>query len=106
VHVRDVARANVLALASPEPVPGTFNVATGDPRTVLDLAEALSAAGGGPPPSVVGGHRIGDVRHVFAATDRAAAVLGFRAEIDFDSGMAELAGVGSQAAVVSPVHER
>ena len=44
VHVRDVARANVLALTAPEPVPGAFNVASGTPRTVLDMARALAAA--------------------------------------------------------------
>ena len=44
VHVRDVARANVLALTAPEPVPGAFNVASGTPRTVLDMAQALARA--------------------------------------------------------------
>ena len=48
VHVRDVARANVLALTAPEPVPGAFNVASGTPRTVLDMARALARAFGGP----------------------------------------------------------
>ena len=43
VHVRDVARANLLALTAPEPVAGAFNVASGTPRTVLDLAHALAA---------------------------------------------------------------
>ncbi len=42
VHVRDVARANLLALT--EPVTGTFNVASGTPRTVLDMARALTRA--------------------------------------------------------------
>ncbi len=38
VHVRDVARANVLALTAVDPVPGAFNVASGKPRTVLEMA--------------------------------------------------------------------
>src|SRR5215217_7879088 len=42
VHVRDVARANLLALLAPEPVAGAFNVASGRPRTVLDMARALA----------------------------------------------------------------
>src|SRR5690606_13637302 len=46
VHVRDVARANVLALTAPEPVTGPLNVASGRPRTVLDLARAVTAGTG------------------------------------------------------------
>jgi dTDP-L-rhamnose 4-epimerase len=78
VHVRDVARANVAALTAPEPVVGPLNVASGRPRTVRELADAL-AAGTGLEPQVVGGGRLGDVRHVVASPDRAAKRLGFRA---------------------------
>jgi dTDP-L-rhamnose 4-epimerase len=83
VHVRDVARANVAALTAREPVVGPLNVASGRPRTVLDLAGAL-AAGTGLEPRVVGGGRLGDVRHVVASPDRAAERLGFRAVEPFD----------------------
>ena len=92
VHVRDVARANVLALTAPEPVPGAFNVASGTPRTVLDMAAALARAfEGAPAPEVTGQWRGGDVRHVFASADLAAERLGFRASEDFDAGMREFA---------------
>ena len=85
VHVADVARANLLALDGP---PGTYNIATGRPRTVLAMARALSAATpGGREPAVTGEFRRGDVRHVFASADRAAGGLGFEAEIDLESGM-------------------
>jgi dTDP-L-rhamnose 4-epimerase len=91
VHVRDVARANVLALTADPPAPGPVNVASGTPRTVGELAAALAAAMGGPAPAITGGYRLGDVRHVFASVERARAALGFRAEIDFEAGMRELA---------------
>jgi dTDP-L-rhamnose 4-epimerase len=92
VHVRDVARANVLALTAPEPVPGAFNVASGTPRTVLDMARALARAfEGAPEPQVTGQWRGGDVRHVFASAELAAERLGFRAQEDFDAGMREFA---------------
>jgi dTDP-L-rhamnose 4-epimerase len=97
VHVRDVARANVCALTAPEPVPGAFNVASGTPRTVLDMALALAAACDAPAaaaPRVTGEWRPGDVRHVVASPALAAERLGFRAEQDFYAGMAEFAGVG------------
>jgi dTDP-L-rhamnose 4-epimerase len=92
VHVRDVARANLRALLAPEPVPGAFNVASGTPHTVLEMAAALGAAyDGAAEPVVTGEWRGGDVRHVVASAERAAAVLGFRAEEDFEAGMQEFA---------------
>jgi dTDP-L-rhamnose 4-epimerase len=94
VHVRDVARANVRALTAPEAVPGAFNVASGTPRTVLEMAHALARACDAPPdaaPRVTGEWRAGDVRHVVASPALAAERLGFRAQEDFDAGMAEFA---------------
>jgi len=92
VHVRDVARANLLALTAPKPVPGAYNVASGTPRTVLDMARSLTRAyAGDREPVVTGEWRAGDVRHVFASADAAAARLGFRAQEDFDAGMREFA---------------
>ncbi len=91
VHVRDVARANLLALDADGPGHGALNVATGRPRTVGEMAAALSRAMGGPAPEITGAWRGGDVRHVFAATGRARDVLGFEAETDFEDGMREFA---------------
>ena len=92
VHVRDVARANLLAFESE---PGTYNVASGTPRTVLDMARSLTRAFDGPDPVVTGEWRAGDVRHVFASTDKAG--LGFRAAEDFDAGMGEFAAAPLRA---------
>ena len=93
VHVRDVAHANVLALTADNPVPGAFNVCSGTPRTVGDMAAALAGAMGAeaPRPVVTGEYRLGDVRHVFASADRARDVLGFEASIGFADGVAEFA---------------
>jgi dTDP-L-rhamnose 4-epimerase len=92
IHVRDVARANLLALTAPEPVSGSFNVATGHPASVLDMARALAAAFPGDlEPEVTGQFRLGDVRHVFASAELARERLGFSAEIGFAEGMAEFA---------------
>jgi len=89
VHVTDVARANVLALTATIGGPfGAFNVASGTPHTVGDLARALA----GPHEPVVSGKwRLGDVRHVVASPARAAHTLGFVAEVDFAAGMADFA---------------
>ena len=98
VHVRDVAAANVRALTAPKPIPGAFNIASGTPRTILDMAAALSRAhGGGIEPEITGEWRAGDVRHVFASTAHAADVLGFRAAEDFEAGMEEFASAPLRA---------
>lgn len=93
VHVRDVARANVLACLAlvPRGESRAYNIASGAPHTVGDLAAALSAERGGPSPKVTGGYRLGDVRHILASPQRAADELGFHAEISFGEGMKEFA---------------
>lgn len=96
MHVRDVARANVLALESASARPGSgdlraYNIAFGEPHMVGQMAVALARAYGGPGPIVTGEYRLGDVRHIVASPDRAAAGLGFRAAIRFAEGMAEFA---------------
>ncbi|MBE1592145.1 NAD-dependent epimerase/dehydratase family protein [Nonomuraea angiospora] len=92
VHVRDVARANVAALSGGRPgLLAAYNIASGEPRTVGDLAAALAAQRGGPEPVTTGEYRLGDVRHIVAAPHKARAELGFHARIGFDEGMKEFA---------------
>jgi dTDP-L-rhamnose 4-epimerase len=135
VHVRDVARANLLALeAANWAVAGAdtgrvaevdtgrvaevaagqvagvyagqvtarrsgaetgalrcYNVASGEPHTVGEMASTLAAAFGGIQPIVTGDFRLGDVRHIVASPAAAARDLGFRAQTSFAEGMAEFA---------------
>ncbi len=93
VHVTDVARANVAALTVADPRPGAYNVASGERRTILDMARAIADGhpGGGAAPVVVPRYRLGDVRHVFGATAGARRSLGFVAETPFATGMREFA---------------
>jgi dTDP-L-rhamnose 4-epimerase len=100
VHVRDVARANVLALTTDQPRTRSLNIATGSPRTVGEMAHALARAAGpeAPRPIITGQYRLGDVRHVFASAERAARELRFRAREDFEAGMAEFASAPLRAA--------
>ena len=91
VHVRDVAQANLLALGA-ELEPGTlraYNVASGTPHTIADVAGAIAADG--PAPVVTGQYRLGDVRHVVASPERARDELGFTAQVAFADGMREFA---------------
>ena len=93
VHVRDVAAANLAAIDATARAPGwrAYNVASGAPATVLEMAGALARAIDGPAPVVTGEFRLGDVRHVVASPARAAAELGYRARIPFAAGVAEFA---------------
>jgi dTDP-L-rhamnose 4-epimerase len=93
VHVRDVARANLIALTRDPPPTGAFNIATGRPRAVGEMAAALAreAGAGAPEPVTTGEYRLGDVRHVFASPEKAASELGFAAIEDFAAGMREFA---------------
>ncbi len=113
VHVRDIARANVCALMNQDVTPPTgasnraFNVASSQSRTVGEMAHALAAAFGVTTdhpmwPVVNGRYRLGDVRHVFAATDAAESGLGYRSEVSFDEGMQEFATATLRASVADP----
>jgi dTDP-L-rhamnose 4-epimerase len=112
VHVTDVAAANLAALdrtaqAGPATQPGpstqpgplalagrlrAYNVASGEPTTIGEMAAALARAFGGPAPEVTGQFRIGDVRHVVASPELARAELGFSASTPFRQGITEFAG--------------
>src|SRR5690606_6865974 len=89
VHVSDVAAANVLAVeaVAEHPVGLTaYNICSGRPRTVGDLASAIAGAAG-LTPSVTGAYRPADVRHVVASPDAACSGLGFAARVGPDDGL-------------------
>lgn len=86
IHVSDIARANFLALQSD--YSGVVNVATGQPRTLLQIIEFL-------------GHsakveflpaRAGDIRNSYAAIQMAERHLGFKYAVSQDEGMRLMIG--------------
>jgi dTDP-L-rhamnose 4-epimerase len=91
VHVHDVAAATVLACERHASGVRAFNVGSGAPRTVGDMACALAKALGGPDPVVTGSYRLGDVRHITADSSRIRTELGWQPKVRFEDGMAELA---------------
>ena len=104
VHVRDVARAFAEALVLPDAAGGTFNIGSGNDRSVSEVAAALAGAMGREDivPEIVGKARAGDIRHCFCDTGLASERLGFTAREPFAERLAELAQwVSSQTATDS-----
>jgi len=101
VYVTDVARAFTTALASRWT--GVANIGSGEVKTVLELARALSQAltGGSIEPTVTGERRPGDVRHCVPNLSVARAQLKWTPEVSFTSGIAQytasLTAVGRSA---------
>jgi dTDP-L-rhamnose 4-epimerase len=92
VHARDVAAANLAALSAGRPGQlSAYNIASGEPHTVGQMARTLAGEFGGPEPLVTGEFRLGDVRHVVASPALARSELGLSADTAFRVGMAEFA---------------
>ena len=95
IHVADVAAANTAALTHlgerPSGTMRAYNVATGRPHTVGEMATVLAAATGGPAPRVTGEYRLGDVRHITASAARIQAELGWAPRVRFADGVTDFA---------------
>ncbi|MEP7034648.1 MAG: NAD-dependent epimerase/dehydratase family protein [Dermatophilaceae bacterium] len=90
VHVTDIARAFVTALAatSERSAPHrAYNVGSGVISTIADLARALSASRRGPEPVVTGEFRLGDVRHITASSARIQDELNWQASVSLADGV-------------------
>lgn len=101
IHVRDVARATVLALRSAAAVGSAINIGIGNPLTIVDVARVLAKELDlDLEAEVTGKYRAGDIRHCWADTATAEVLLGFKADIDLATGVTELVDwVHSQQAV-------
>jgi dTDP-L-rhamnose 4-epimerase len=96
VHVTDIAAANVAAIERVASDTGNgdfeaFNVCSGQPISIKQVAESLTTGIAGPAPVTTGRYRPGDVRHIVADPARAAATLGFRATIMPEHGLRDFA---------------
>jgi dTDP-L-rhamnose 4-epimerase len=91
VHVQDIAAATVLACERVTEGVKAFNVGSGTPRTVGEMAAALSTALRGPVPIVTKQFRLGDVRHITADSSKLRSELDWMPKIDFADGMTEFA---------------
>ncbi len=103
IHATDIARANVLALESEKADGQAINLGTGNPISILDVANTLlremgadqtgpdgRGGKGGMTPDVLGTFRPGDTRHCYPDISRARALLGYEANVSFAQGAREL----------------
>lgn len=91
VSVRDVARACRLALTTPN-VGEVFNIGSGEPRSVLEVARSVvQALNAHVEPVVTSKYRVGDIRHCFADITKARQLLGYTPQVRFEDGLLELA---------------
>ncbi len=93
VNVHDVARACRLALEVPAASGEVFNVGSGQPITIREIARQVLDVLGCTDlePEISGKYRAGDIRHCFADIGKAESILGYRPQVGFREGMSELA---------------
>ncbi len=93
VSVYDVARACRLALETPAAAGQAFNISSGVPMTVREVAERTIRAIGHPTihAEITGKYRSGDIRHCFADISQAKRVLGWEPKVTLEQGLEDLA---------------
>ena len=88
IFVEDAVEVAMLAIERPEAEGEIFNAGTGEPTSVLAVANALvDKLKGHSAVTVTGNFRIGDIRHNYANLEKIRKKLGFSPAYDFDSGL-------------------
>lgn len=91
VHVSDIVAANLLAMESEMANYQAINIGTGRSLTIMDVAQALiGALDSELKPQIVGKCREGDIRHCYSDISKAQALLGYRPQMTFEDGIADL----------------
>jgi UDP-glucose 4-epimerase len=86
-YVDNVVEANIAAAAAPKLSGESVNIAAGSPRTVLDVLEAISKEFGYSLPPAHSPDRPGDIRDSHADLTVARSLLGYKATVDFGTGL-------------------
>jgi nucleoside-diphosphate-sugar epimerase len=87
IYVSDVAEANLIAASTKEAAGQVFNIATGKPTSINQLADTLGIVTGINTTRKRIPPRQGDIRFSYASTKRAENILGFKAKISFEEGI-------------------
>ena len=106
IHVSDVADAVLRAMEAQGEVSGAYNVCTGRPITIAEVARTLAGRVGVDVEARVGGrYRAGDIRHCIGDPSRAREVLGFEAKMTFSDGLDEFLAWSAAAEAEDRVDE-
>jgi dTDP-L-rhamnose 4-epimerase len=98
VSVYDIVQANILAMEKPEANYEVFNVGTGRPVTILQIADTLNKlCGKDLKPQILGRYRSGDIRHCYADITKITSRLGFKPKVQLEEGMKQLILWGATA---------
>ncbi len=87
IYVGDVARANLMAAASPAAAGGVFNICSGRETTILDLVSTLQTILPEAPAPRFDAPRPGDIYRSIGSPRRAAETFSFQPQIDLESGL-------------------
>lgn len=91
VNVKDIAKANLLALATDKGDYQSFNVGTGRPTSVKQIADLLARGlGKDIAPLIAEKYREGDIRHCVADISKTRKLLGYEPSVSLEEGLAEL----------------
>lgn len=94
IHVQDLAEAHVVALErllaqkNLDKVE-TFNIGTGKGSSVLEVIQSFEKVSGQKLPYKIVDRRAGDVEQIYASTNKANAILGWKARLSLDTAMAD-----------------
>lgn len=92
VFIDDVVDSIVRSVVLDDVADEVFGIGSGVPTSVLTVAQELCRQYGREVPlRVTGAYRVGDIRHNYAARDKARELLGFEARVDFASGIGRFA---------------
>ncbi|GIX45607.1 MAG: SDR family NAD(P)-dependent oxidoreductase [Candidatus Hydrogenedentota bacterium] len=91
INVRDIVEAKLFLLENPNANLEAYNICTGRPTSILELARLLARLNGREDlePLVTKRYRAGDIRHCYGDNSKLAA-LGWRARIALEDGLREL----------------
>lgn len=88
VFIDDVVQATFLGIEQEAANAQVFNVGTGIPTTVLQVARTLiTSYGEDVPLQVTGNYRLGDIRHNYADITKINRLLGFTPSVSFEQGI-------------------
>ncbi len=88
VYIDDVVTATILGMEKEEANGQVFNVGTGVPTTVMEVAQSLVRNYGiDAPIHITGNYRLGDIRHNYADTSKIENLLGFKPAVSFQQGL-------------------